>query len=80
MYPCSGPTPYVEILYTVLEEVAVSKGVEHGDLPSILDSIDPDAMENVVNSFPVTGGSLQFMYADCSVKVSKNGYVDVDCS
>lgn len=80
MYPRSDPTHYVPILYTVLEEVAASKGVEPVDLPSILDSIDPDGLEDVVKSFPVTGGSIQFTYAGCTVRVSGNGYVAVDCS
>lgn len=70
----------MSILGTVLEEVAASKGVEPEDLPSILDSIDPDGMEDVITSFPATGGSLQFTYADCAVRVSGNGYVAVDCS
>lgn len=70
----------MSILRTVLEEVATSKGVEPEDLPSILDSIDPDGMEDVIESFPATGGSLQFTYAGCAVRVSGNGYVAVECS
>lgn len=80
VYLPSNPITPMSILAIVLEEVADSKGVEPEHLPSILDAIDPDGMEDVINSFPATGGSLQFTYAGCAVRVSGNGYVAVDCS
>jgi hypothetical protein len=66
---------------TVVNEVASVAGVDQLDLPPIALSIDPDALDEVVESIGTVSGAptgqVTFPYAGYEVTVRSDGTVDV---
>jgi hypothetical protein len=64
-----------------VNEVASVAGVDQLDLPPIALSIDPDALDEVVESMGTVSGAptgqVTFPYAGCEVTVRSDGTVDV---
>lgn len=61
----------------IVERVADIEGVDHTDLEPLYNSIDPDALDNLVGQ---TGTSMQieFVYEGFDVTVSGDGEIAVD--
>lgn len=66
------------VAYRVLQSVATVCGVDPLALPPLYDSIDPDALDALVEG--MTEGEVEFTYADCVVTVTASGAIDVERS
>lgn len=65
--------PSVEIL----KEVAATKGVDPSELEAVLfDAVDPQALDALFADRETTDGFVQFVFADCEIKVSANGDIE----
>ena len=60
---------------TILTEIADRKGLDPIDLPVLADSIDPDALEAVLES--ASDVSVTFQYDTNRVTVSSDGDVEI---
>lgn len=59
----------------IVETVATTKSVDPLDLPPLYDSIDPEALEKLVDR--MDEGEVVFTYAGTEVTVTEDGSVDV---
>lgn len=63
------------VMARVVEEVAERTGTSPYELPPLFDTIDPDALERVIES--LNEGMVQFEYAGETVTVRSDGQVTV---
>jgi hypothetical protein len=68
-------TPLHSVSQHVCEAVAAYSNTPVLELPSLYDSIDPDALDAVVRT--VEHGRVEFRYAERDVTVHSDGTVDV---
>lgn len=77
-----GPSTSVSSVPTslaIVSRVADAEGVESRELAPLYESVDPDALDALVDS--VTGGStlsVQFTYCGYVVTVNADGVINVD--
>lgn len=66
-----------ECLFEIIQEVAKIEQVDPVDLPSLHDSVDPEALTDIVNSSN-EDLRIQFSYYGYEVGVTGNGSVAVE--
>ncbi len=66
---------HTETTERIVETVATTKSVDPLDLPPLYDSIDPEALEKLVDR--MDEGEVVFTYAETEVTVTEDGSVDV---
>lgn len=67
---------HTETTERIVETVATTKSVDPLDLPPLYDSIDPEALEKLVDR--MDEGEVVFTYAGTEVTVTEDGSVDVE--
>jgi len=75
-----SPSSTDSVTYAILRTVADAKGVSPLDLEPLGNVIDPDALNELVDSMPLTTdvlGTVEFRYEGYDVTVRANGRVDV---
>lgn len=66
------------IIDRILEEVATEAGVEVLALPSLYDSIDPDALDKLLDSPGSEDVTIRFSYYGYAVHATSSGTVSID--
>ena len=67
----------VEILLTIVQNVADEEGTEVAELPPLYDTIDPDTLRAFVDSSLGESTTVEFSYCGCDVTISGGGNVAV---
>ncbi|MFW5911103.1 MAG: HalOD1 output domain-containing protein [Halolamina sp.] len=60
----------------VIRRVAAANDADPLALPPLYDTIDPDALDDLVEG--MAAGTVAFSYADCAVTVSDDGSITVE--
>lgn len=60
----------------VIHAVAIEIGTDPGDLPLLYETIDPDALDALVET--LTDGKVIFQYAGFAVTVESTGVIKLD--
>ncbi|NHN40531.1 hypothetical protein G9C85_02615 [Halorubellus sp. JP-L1] len=75
-------TDSLSVTMRVLQSVSAQTGVETLELPPLYDSVDPEALDAIVDD--LDEGVIQFQYAGQKVIVQNDGTVSIseiaDCS
>lgn len=60
----------------VIRTVAETTGTDPLELPPLYNTIDPDALDTLVEG--MTTGSISFTYTGCNITVQSDGTVSID--
>jgi hypothetical protein len=60
----------------LIEAVAAEIGTNPIELPLLYETIDPDALDALVES--LSGGEITFSYAGCAVTVESTGAIEIN--
>lgn len=66
----------MDVVHRIVTDVAERKDTSRLDLPPLYESIDPDALKNVVSSTD-DSVTIEFEYCDCTVRVAADGGVEI---
>lgn len=67
----------MRLVQHIVEEVANREGRLQTDLPPLYESLDPDALEQLLESAGETPMIIEFDYDEYRVRVGSDGTVDV---
>ncbi len=71
---CIKTQPSTEII----RKIAAVTGEEPTELPPIYDTIDPEALDKIVNSVASEDFEIEFVYGDYRVMIDETGVVTID--
>lgn len=66
------------ILESITKSIADKLNTEPLDLPPLFQSIDPEALEDLITSSGATTMQVTFLYAGCKITVTGNRAVSVE--
>lgn len=73
----SGRSGIDSLVVELVSHISEAKGVEPLELPPLGNTIDPEAVERVLESDMNCSATVSFEYADCEVEVKANGEIFV---
>jgi|GEM_PF-4592891 len=75
----AGLSGYVELLYEIIDEVALREGCDATDLPPLYSEVDPESLQSLVDSAEADDGPVvRITYCGYDVAVDGDGTVEID--
>lgn len=68
------------LVQCILEEVAAREDTSPADLPPLYENLDPEALQELVESTDDASFHIEFGYNDYAVRIGPDGDVDIRAS